>query len=260
MPEVTVVVPTYKHHCYLEECIGSIVLNNKRAKIIVVSVVGDTDTQEVLEALKVVDGRIERDMTIIESKTPNTIHQMQLGLMATGTKYVTFFGSDDFMLPSKIKDQLAMAILASQHGESVVPIINPTLIIADDELKPLEIPRAKPFTMRRMLKYCILTEAALTETAAMKAIGGFHDPDKDWDYLNTYAMWLRLLKTFQCEVVMMEEPLALYRQLPKSRHRTRYKVASDISAHHLRLKEVSKYYFPKGAKGRTGRADKKRKD
>jgi len=246
MPKVTVVIPTYHHHQCLEQCLGSILLNGEPANIILVPVKVDDDTLERINYLYMDYPLLEDRMEVIESDKADAIYQLQLGLMATKTEYVTFLGSDDFMLPSKLREQVALADGVQRKDMFCLPIINPNLFLADDELKPLEIPPVKEFTMKRMLKSCILTEAALTMTGALKEVGGFYDPKKDWDYLSVYAMWLRLLKKYENhEVIMMKEPYALYRQLPKSRHAARYKTKQDYKDHHQRLKDVAEYYFPK---------------
>ena len=247
MPKVTVVIPTYHHHQYLEQCLGSILLNGEQANIILVPVEGDDDTKERILWLYHDYPLLEDRMEVLYNTKADPIHQMQLGLMATETEYVTFLGSDDFMFPSKLREQVALANWVQGKDMFCLPIINPNLYMADDELKPLDIPKVNDFTMKRMLKSCILTEAALTMTGALKEVGGFYDPKKDWGYLSVYAMWLRLLKTYENhEVIMMKEPYALYRQLHTSRHASRYKTKQDYKDHHQRLKDVAEYYFPKG--------------
>ena len=217
MPRVTVVVPTYKHHQYIEQCVGSIMLNSIKydegAKIVVVPVIDDSETYERILWLYHDYPVLEDVMDVEMCEKADVIHQMQVGLTAVKTDYVTFFGSDDFMLPSKLRTQVRLADEVVGRGNT--PIINPTLVHTDADLTPVMWETPQPFAMYGMLKGCLLTEAALTETEKLKAIGGFCDPKVDWGYLSVYAMWLRLLKAYECEVVMTN-PLALYRQLPTS--------------------------------------------
>lgn len=101
---VSVVMPTFKHHEFIKKSIKSILdQTHQDFELIVVPVVGDTPTMDVLESIK--DSRLR----IVPSNFALITHQMNLGILSARGDYFMMFASDDYLYPKSLEKILAFA-------------------------------------------------------------------------------------------------------------------------------------------------------
>jgi glycosyltransferase involved in cell wall biosynthesis len=233
----TVIVPTYKHQDYLRCSILSILNSTIPVEVIIVPVVFDKPTLEELDRLK---GSFDGRVSVIVSDKADVFHQMQLGLENCRTEFFSVLGSDDYLLPNCIQRMLQLA----DESKAENPIVGLSYAITDEHLNITRIETLRPFSFRRMMKGIgVIPDASLVRTENAQAVGGFLNNGKDFGYLSHFALQHKLLKLPGTKVIIRPELGLLYRQLPNSRHLTRYTSREAIRLHHKKAREVADYYW-----------------
>lgn len=238
----TVIVPTYKHQDYLRCSVLSILNSTIPVEVIIVPVLSDQPTLEELEHLNEELCGIGWEVKIIPSEKADVFHQMQIGLDNVQTEFFTVIGSDDFMLPNTIRKMLEIAVLSNVKN----PIVGLSHAITDEHLNVTRIERLRPFSFRRMMKgKSVIPDAALVKTDNVRQVDGFHTNGwaPDYGYLSHYAMYHRLIKLPDTQVILRPEIGLFYRQLPNSRHAVRYSTKEGIKIHRSKMKQVARYYW-----------------
>jgi len=101
-PLVSVVVPSYNHEDYIEECILAIVNQTYKNIELIVIDDGSTDhSREILERLQQQYG-----FTLICQENQGVSKTMNRAISLSGGKYITGSASDDVMMPDKIEKQV----------------------------------------------------------------------------------------------------------------------------------------------------------
>jgi glycosyltransferase involved in cell wall biosynthesis len=241
-PRATVVVPTFHHAPYLRTCLLSIASSTTPVKIIVVPVAEDKDTIEGLNRLKVQVEALGAPIRIVVSDVADVFKQMQLGLDYVDTEYLLFLGSDDAILPCMAQRMLEVA----ERSGSPNPIVALSCLLTDENLNPRETRRLTEFDLSTQMHRSCIPDNALVKTEMLRRCGGFYDGHRDWDYLNHYALWLRMLKLPDTKVMLLPEIGWLYRQTGDNRSIKRYDTRKKLREHHKRQREVAEFYFPDG--------------
>ena len=236
---VTVIVPTYKHQDYLRCSILSILNSTIPVEVIIVPVLSDQPTLEEIEHLNEVLAQFDRKVSIIASEKADVFAQTQLGLDNVQTEYFIKFDSDDFMLPNMIQRALSLA----DESKADNPMVGLSYAFTDENLNVASIHRLKPFSYNRMMRgRGVIPDQSLLKTKYVRSVGGFTKGGRDFGYLNHFAMYHRLVKLQETKVILSPEIGWLYRQLPKSRHSTRYSTPEGIRLHRRRARECADYY------------------
>ena len=102
-PLVSVIVPSYNHEIYIEECILSIV--NQTYKNIELIVIDDGSTDKSREILKRLQNHYGFALEFQENQGISKTMNRAIRQFAQG-KYITGSSSDDFMMPDKIERQV----------------------------------------------------------------------------------------------------------------------------------------------------------
>jgi len=255
--ELTVVMATYKQRKYLATAIRSIQsqLMSNEVRMVLVGVSGDGGWQSGVFHLP----EIPFVGQFIFMATPDLWKQRQSGLDLVQTPYVSFFDSDDVMLPGWLDRGLKVAEEISSRGK--IPIVGPSYRMVDEKLRPIYWTKQTKeyfemsgpdiilpeFSMDRMMNGCIIPDFSITTTEALRSVGGLFDPDgyDPGHPYYCYSMWLRLLKKYgsQVEVKLLPDIGFLYRQHRKGSH-NRFQSKRHSAENVRRAREVARHYFP----------------
>ena len=236
--KVTVIVPTYRHQDYLRCSILSILNSTIPVEVIIVPVSSDQATMDELGRLRGIFESLGRVRVFVSDKA-DPFYQMQLGLDECETEFFTVIGSDDFMLPNAIRRMLDIAVWSNTAN----PVVGLSYALTDPNLNITSINTIKPFSLSRMMKGSVIPDTALVKTQNARLIGGFLNGGPNFDYLNHYAFFHRLIKMQGTQVILSQDIGCLYRQLPNSRHAQRYSTKEAIKIHRAKMREVARYYW-----------------
>jgi glycosyltransferase involved in cell wall biosynthesis len=239
-PIVTVCIPTYKHSVYLRTCLLSCACQTVSVKIIVVPVKRDEETMLVLENLWAEIDNLGVSIRIIPSFVADVFRQMQLGLDQVDSEFIFYLGSDDAILPMMAQRMMEVA----ESSRSPNPIVGMSCLLTDENLNPRESRILQEFDLSTQMHRSCIPDNALVKTEMLRRCGGLYDGHRDWDYLNHYALWLRLLKIPDTKVMLLPEIGWLYRQTGTNRSIKRYDTRKKLREHHKRQREVARFYFP----------------
>ena len=235
----TVIVPTYKHQDYLRCCLLSILNSSVPVEVIIVPVLSDQPTLEEIEHLNEVLAQFDRKVEVIASQKADVFHQLQLGLDNVETEYFSVMGSDDCMLPNMMERMLSLA----DDSKADNPIVGLSYAFTDEHLNITSIHKVRPFSHRRMMKGSVIPDFSLVKTQNARLVGGFLNGGPNFDYLNHYAFFHRLIKLQGTQVILSPDLGCLYRQLPNSRHSARYSSPEAIKIHRAKMREIARYYW-----------------
>ena len=236
---VTVIVPTYKHQDYLRCSILSILNSTIPVEVIIVPVLSDQPTLEELEHLNEVLCGVDRKVSIIPSEKADVFAQTQLGLDSVETEYFIKFDSDDFMLPNMLQRGLALA----DESKAENPMVGLSYAFTDENFNVTSIHPLKPFSYKQMMKgRGVIPDQSILKTKYARQVGGFTNGGRDFGYLNHFALYHRLVKLQETKVILSPIIGWLYRQLPRSRHSTRYSTPEGIKLHRRRARECADYF------------------
>ena len=130
MTDITVVMATYRQRKYIREAYESIDKQSVEKNLKIVGIVGDRKSG--IKELSIPQNRVQNYPA---DKMPNMWEQRQLGLIATDTPYISFFDSDDVMLPGWLEKGLKVAMEIVSRGK--IPIVGPSYRMVDEKLRPL---------------------------------------------------------------------------------------------------------------------------
>ena len=270
MTDISVVMATYRQAEYLEEAMDSIASQGvPNLKLILVPSIGPIGYGYDPKTFKLLKKIAARYWEILEVEwhegKPNLWLQRQWGLYKGRFKfekitingkeyhrtedqanpYVSFFDSDDVMLPGWLEKGLKVAEEITSRGN--IPIVGPSYRMVDEKLRPIQDVILPDFTMKAMMNGCIIPDFSITTTEALRSVGGLFDPDgydPGHPYF-CYATWLRLLKKYgsQVEVKLLPDIGFLYRQHRKGSH-NRFQSKRHSAENVRRAREVARHYFP----------------
>jgi hypothetical protein len=274
MTDITVVMATYKQAKYLEEAMDSIASQGvPNLKLILVPSIGPIGYGHDPKTFKLLKKIAARYWEILEVEwhegKPNLWLQRQWGLNKTRFKfekitingkeyhrtedqanpYVSFFDSDDVMLPGWLEKGLKVAEEISSRGN--IPIVGPSYRMVDEKLNPIQDVILPDFTMKAMMNGCIIPDFSITKTenlriafeAGCKVARELFAPQ-----YSCYCTWLEMLKRFDCEVKLLPEIGFLYRQHHGGMH-NRFKRSKRASRRNVEtIRKIARHYFPEGVR------------
>lgn len=130
LPLVTVVVSCFNHANYVEECILSIL--NQSWPNIELLVVDDGSSDDSVEVISKIQGRYGFDFRVQENKgLSRTLNET---FARSSGEYLVAFGSDDVMLPERIKRQVEY-----MRGKPLVGICSGNILPIDSSGRQLKL-------------------------------------------------------------------------------------------------------------------------
>ena len=204
-PLVSVVVPSYNHEAYIEECILSIV--NQTYKNIELIVIDDGSTDRSREILERLQDQYHFVLLFQEnqgvSKTLNKAIKMSHG------KYITGSASDDYLMPDKIERQVnymesdpdCSLVFGKVHMVDNNSQIIEGLTIVD----PVEDPVRSVQFEQLIEKNCIPAASIMYQKEIWEQCGGYDENSviEDW------GLWLEF--AYAGKIVYLDEYFAYYR-------------------------------------------------
>jgi glycosyltransferase involved in cell wall biosynthesis len=204
-PLVSVVIATFKQYTSLPIAVRS-ALNQTypNTEIIVVPVESD------IETLKVVDNLKEfYDFRVVESPRANYVYQRALGALDSHGRYFTWFDSDDYMLPSKIRADLTVAITEKAY------VVYSPLLQADQYFRVVGSITTEPFSYDALTKNCFITDSSLTLKNMFLEFG----LDESKGEMAFYNLWLHVAEKYPDRIKLNPFPGIVYCQHDAQMHR-----------------------------------------
>ncbi len=206
LPLVSVIVPSYNHAAYIEDCILSIVNQTyKNIELIVIDDGSKDNSREILERLQKQYGFIlEFQENMGLSRTLNKAREKYVH-----GKYITGSGSDDYLSLDKIEKQVDFLENHPEYG-----MVCGKIHLVDDEGKLIEglriidpvIDPVESLKFESLLENdCIPSSSVMIRTEIMDACGGYneHTITEDFDLFLKVA-WIS-------KIAYMDEYFACYR-------------------------------------------------
>ncbi|MBL4807069.1 MAG: glycosyltransferase [Rhodobacteraceae bacterium] len=202
MNSVSVLIPCYNAHKYIEEAIASILLQKEHVgEILIYDDASHVETTDVLK-------QIERSEPLVKVHyaTKNSGAGIARAFLISNAKYpfCAFLDADDVWLPNKLEIQLKAFSMPD------VLVCFSSYFICDSDLKPNFLKTATPRVKRRALLFAnrIPTSAALFRTDSAQSVA-FPELRRRQDY----AFWLKLFHKYPSAVAVgLQEPLMKYRK------------------------------------------------
>jgi glycosyltransferase involved in cell wall biosynthesis len=196
---ISILIPTFKHHRYIQETIDSILNQSyKDIELIAVAVYGDNRTIDILKNIK--DDRIK----IIISNYACITHQWNLALLEASKEsdYTMNFASDDIMNPGSLK---AIYDFAIKHDADVA---YPDFFRVNKNLQKRVRVRSRSHDHDKLLEGCYITDVSLIK----KEVWDTHFPllNKDKNH-RIYRVW-KAMSRDKKKLCHFANPTFLYRQ------------------------------------------------
>jgi teichuronic acid biosynthesis glycosyltransferase TuaG len=216
-PLVSIITPSYNAERFIEETIKSVIAQSYANWELIICDDASTDrTRKIIAKWSDVDKRIR---PIFFDKNQGVSSARNEAILSSKGEFLAFLDSDDIWLPEKLLRQVNT--LLSRNAEFVIcnysfideggnflgkPIIVPSFITYNDLIKVNSIPCLTVVMSRR-----------LVDGIKFKQI-----PHED------YAFWLQILREKRTRVVGLNENLASYRIVSKSRSSSKINAAKNI--------------------------------
>lgn len=216
MPLVSVIIPAYNCALYIRETIESI-LAQEESNDIEIIVVNDGSTDSTAEIAR----EFREPVRVIDQVNAGVCAARNRGIAEAKGEFIAFVDHDDYWLPSKLKNQLA--VFESNQNIDVVfsnfirwhpdgiddAYKNPSTFELQGRPNGTD-PRFSGWIYHEMLlDSWVLTSTALVRTKVVRELGGFDESlpfSEDWDF------WLRVSRVSQ--FICLREASTLYRQHP----------------------------------------------
>ena len=252
MTDITIVMATYRQAKWLGEAIESLLKQKECIEhIIIEGVQSDLETIELVMAY--LNSSERMTFSAGYSDKANLWEQRQWGLremrLDVKSPYLSFFDSDDVMLPGWLDRGLKVAEEISSRGK--IPIVGPSYRMVDEKLNPIQDVILPEFSMDKMMNGCIIPDFSITKTenlriafeAGCKVARELFAPQ-----YSCYCTWLEMLKRFDCEVKLLPEIGFLYRQHHGGMH-NRFKRSKRASRRNVEtIRKIARHYFPEGVR------------
>ena len=206
LPLVSVIVPSYNHEAYIEECILSIVSQTYKNTELIVVDDGSTDrSREILESLQK-----QYDFVLIFQENRGISKTMNNAIRQyTHGKYITGSASDDYLMPDKIERQVSYMesdpdcslVFGKVHMVDSQSRIMEGFTVVDPVKDPVKSVRFEELIERN----CIPAATMMYRKDIWEQCGGYNENSiiEDW------GLWLEF--AYSGKIVYLDEYFAYYR-------------------------------------------------
>jgi len=208
MPKVSVIIPTFNRADFLVKTIETVFNQTFKDFEIIISDDGSTDgTKEMISEFGEKVHYIYNDHTGLPSCARNSAIKMAKG------EYLAFLDSDDQWLPDKLNKQIEL--LENSQGVGLI-CSNAYVVNSDGKMSEhLYLRQGKGKSGKVLTDLIrdnfIITSTTIVRTKIVKEIGYFSELN-ELKAVEDYNLWLRIAAKY--EIVFIEEPLAIYRDVP----------------------------------------------
>lgn len=214
-PQVTVLVVSYRHAEFVEQCLDSIRGQTLACRIVLVDDCSPDDTVPVVRAWM---ERTGEQLTLIAHDDNRGLGaSLAEGLALVDTEFVAYIAADDWMEPHRMSRQVGVL---RERGPQCALAYSDCYRSLRDGVHLEELfsqtwhmvwrPDAEDVFGELLRANWIPAPTMTMRTAALRAVGGY-DPDLFFEDLD---VCLRLARDY--DVVCVEEPLATHRELEDS--------------------------------------------
>lgn len=212
-PQVTLVVATYNHGKYVDDCLASVAAQTLRSFDLIIT--DDASTDDSLSSIRRAAEALDLDArTIFNERNRGICATFNLALQEVRTPYVAFLAMDDSMEPERLERQLAFF---EQQTADVAFVYSDVLIVDDDgeltgegfynsTMKNRFDPDPDQMNRHLLEGNFIPAPSVIMRTSALREVGGY---DEQLVY-EDYDVWCRLARAHR--VAFMEPPLVRYRR------------------------------------------------
>ena len=189
LPLVSVVIPSYNHAAYIEQCIES-VISQDYANIELI-IIDDGSSDSSVDVIQAMVAKCQERFTRFEFRVrsnkglPATMNE---GLWWAQGKYYSYISSDDLMLP----DKTSIMVAAIESEPSIAGVFACAEII-DENQSSISLHKLQSVTVydfEDVLVYAnwLVASSMLVDLNAMKDLGGYDESI----YFEDWYMWLKL--------------------------------------------------------------------
>lgn len=199
--KVSIIIPNYNCGKFLEETINSVI--NQTYQNWELLIVDDCSTDNSVEVIKKCIEKDERIKLFVNEKNSGAAASRNLALREASGQWIAFLDSDDLWLPEKLEKQLAfMTDNGYRFSYTSYEHVN-----EQTEKLNIVVTGPKVLSKRKMFRYCY--PGCLTVMYDCSDLGTVQIPDEIANGENDYAIWLKVVKNYNC--YYLNEILSLYR-------------------------------------------------
>lgn len=196
-PLVSVIIPTYNRAAYLQKALQSV--KEQTYQFLEIIVIDDGSTDDTGEMLKNYGGQLR----YFYQENRGISGARNAGIKRARGKFIAFLDSDDYWLPDKTVQQLA---LFKQHPEYALVAARCASIRLDGSYRDKNRPGKSGWVLEDLFKAnFIRTSAAMIKQECFENIGLF---DEELRECEEYDLWLRIAA--QYPVGFINKSLAVY--------------------------------------------------
>ena len=205
MSSVAVLIPSYNQPHMLETALLSVIAQTyDNVRIIVVTVDKDEDTRSVLSEI----GYLGPTMVWVQTDHPSVFGQLNKAVseaLSRSIDYMMFMGSDDFLLPNKIGQEVKVA------GLRKAKLVYSPYFEGNDELnitRVVELPNVPSYEL--LLRQSFIPDMALCHRSVFEEFGLFDE--KQGEQVAIYDKWLHVAEKYIDRIVFSPFPNYIYRR------------------------------------------------
>lgn len=237
MPRVTIVLPTHNRAGLLPSAIESVLGQTFSDWELIVVDDGSTDeTPRIIADFMARDPRVRSVRNDPNVRLPRALNR---GFELALGEYLTWTSDDNLYRPLAIEELVLRLDASPECG-----LVYASMMIVDDELKPIREWAAKPVESQPVLPWCGACFLYRREVAEKV---GAYDPERflaeDLDY------WVRM--RIQAPMMSMDEELYLYREHESSLSSTRTEEVRQQSARVVESHWARLHWLTKRSRGET---------
>jgi len=196
-PLVSVIIPTYNRAAYLQKALQSV--KEQTYQSLEIIVIDDGSTDDTGEMLKNYEGQLR----YFYQENRGISGARNAGIKRARGEFIAFLDSDDYWLPDKTVQQLA---LFKQHPEYALVAARCASIRLDGSYREKNRPGKSGWVLEDLFKAnFIRTSAAMIKQECFENIGLF---DEELRECEEYDLWLRIAA--QYPVGFINKSLAVY--------------------------------------------------
>lgn len=200
-------IPTYHQSEYLRYAILSVLSQTAKPSVIVISVEDDQPTNSYMDEIYGVDESI----LWRKVKNPSVFGQLNTavrGALELGFDYMMFMGSDDFLLPNKIRQEVGLAYKYSAK------LVYSPFFTSDKYLNVLRcIQLPNPVKWDTLVKQSYVPDMALVHRSVFEEFDVFDEAQGD--QVAIYDKWLHIAEKYESLMIYSPWPNYIYRKHPK---------------------------------------------
>lgn len=204
MVTFAVLIPTYKQHEFLKHAVLSVLSQTVETDVIIVTVHEDRETHQYMDEIFGINHHVL--WKIVEK--PSVFGQLNTAVKSAlklGRDYMMFMGSDDYLLPNKIRQE---AFIAETYKAKIV--YSP-FFVSDEFLNIRQhIALPNPPTYDLLVRRSFIPDMALVHRSVFEEFGLFDE--SQGEQVAIYDKWLHVMENYPEKIIYSPFPNYIYRK------------------------------------------------